>query len=104
MHALVSANADEHGIVIGGQLFQGHVHTDIDAELEFYAHFSEHFAAADEHFFFQFESRDAEGEQTTDFGRAFIHSDRHAIAYEHIGATQACWACTNHGHAFGIGF
>ena len=99
-HALISAHAEKHGIVFGGQIIELHIAADFHAELEGDAHFAKHFAPAHHHFFFQLEGGNAEGEQAADFGLALIHGHVHTVAGEHIGAAQAGRPRADHGHFF----
>src|SRR5690606_15226175 len=99
LHVGVGAHAHEHGVVVGQQLLDADVLAHLGIETELDAHAAEDFAATAEYALLQLELGDAEGEQAADLRVAVEHHRGHAIAYQHVGTTQAGRAGADDGDA-----
>ena len=86
------------------ELFQANILANLGIEHKLHAHAFEDLAAVFNHLFFQFEFRNAEGQQAADFRIAIINDGLDAIAREHIGATQSRRSCADNGDAFAAVF
>ena len=99
-HGLVSAHAEEDGVVVRQQLIDRDVFADFSIQFELNAHALEHFPATFHHLLLKLELRYAEGQQAANLGVTVKHHRFHAIARQDIGTPQASRPGANNRNLF----
>ena len=82
-----------------GQLLEGEIAADLDAQAELDAHALHELAALLHDFLLELEGRNAEGQQAADARVAVEHHRLHAVAGQDVGAAQARGPGAHDGHA-----
>ena len=99
--ALIHARRDQDGIVLGADVFERDILTNVAIHDKGHAAGLKLFVAAHHHVLFQLETGDAIGQQPAGTVIPVIDGDLHTGAAQHVGGGQTTRPCADDPHAFG---